>query len=221
MAEIFSEAFQVDMSHFLYTGVPQTDFYFDEELKKARLQSVAARFPSIEGKTVVLYAPTYRKDALKRMTVQFDIGQFLEKLDDEYVLLVRLHPSVHAAAKVPAHPRVILASDYPHINDLLLVSDILVSDYSSIPVEFSMLGKKMIFFTYDIDRYDETQGIWNINDLFFPGPMATTSNEVIEHILNPEIDQAKIVRFSEHWNTFSNGRSSKQLITAIYDPNDL
>lgn len=221
MAEIFSEAFQVDMSHFLYTGVPQTDFYFDEELKKARLQSVAARFPSIEGKTVVLYAPTYRKDALKRMTVQFDIGQFLEKLDDEYVLLVRLHPSVHAAAKVPAHPRVILASDYPHINDLLLVSDILVSDYSSIPVEFSMLGKKMIFFTYDIDRYDETQGIWNINDLFFPGPMATTSNEVIEHILNPEIDQAKIVSFSEHWNTYSNGRSSKQLITAIYDPNDL
>lgn len=221
MAEIFSEAFQVDMSHFLYTGVPQTDFYFDEEMKKARLQNVAAKYPSIEGKTVVLYAPTYRKDALKRMTVQFDIKQFIEQLDDDYVLLVRLHPSVHAAAKVPAHPRVILASDYPHINDLLLVSDILISDYSSIPVEYSMLGKKMIFFTYDIEEYNRTQGIWHINDQFFPGPMVTTSEEVIEHILNPEVDQAKIEKFSEHWNTFSNGRSSKQLITAIYDPKDL
>lgn len=142
MADIFSEAFQVDMSHFLYTGVPQTDFYFDEELKAAGLKNVLATYPSIKGKKVVLYAPTFRKGSLHKMTVKFDVQVFLESLDEEYVLLVRLHPSVHAAAKVPDHPRVILASDYPHINELLLACDILVTDYSSIPVEFSMLRKK-------------------------------------------------------------------------------
>lgn len=221
MAEIFSEAFQVDMSHFLYTGVPQTDFYFDEAMKAAGLKNVLSYYPAIEGKKVVLYAPTFRKDELQKMDVEFDIRLFLDSLGDDYVLLVRLHPSVHAAAKVPDHPRVILASDYPHINELLLVSDILVSDYSSIPVEFSMLGKKMIFFTYDIEEYNRTQGIWHINDLFFPGPMVTTTREVIDQILDPVIDHAKIERFRAHWNTFSNGRSSKQLITAIYDPQDL
>lgn len=221
MAEIFSEAFQVDMSHFLYTGVPQTDFYFDDELKAAGLKNVLEHYPTIKGKKVVLYAPTFRKDELQRMAVEFDIPLFLETLGDDYVLLVRLHPSVHAAAKVPDHPRVILASGYPHINELLLVSDILVSDYSSIPVEFSMLGKKMIFFTYDIEEYNRTQGIWHINELFFPGPMVTNTMEVIQHILDPAIDQEKIERFRDHWNTFSNGRSSKQLITAIYHPQDL
>ena len=221
MAEIFSEAFQVGMSHFLYTGVPQTDFYFDEGLKAAGLKNVLANYPSIKGKKVVLYAPTYRKDELQRMAVEFDIQLFLESLNDDYVLLVRLHPSVHAEAKVPDHPRIILASDYPHINELLLASDILVSDYSSIPVEYSMLGKKMIFFTYDIEEYNRTQGIWHINELFFPGPMVTTTAEAIEHIVDPSIDQAKIEQFSGHWNTYSNGRSSKQLITAIYDPQDL
>lgn len=221
MAEIFSEAFQVDMSHFIYSGVPQTDFYFDEDLKAAARKKVLANFPAIKGKKVVLYAPTFRKDELQRMAVEFDINLFLETLDDEYVLVVRLHPSVHAAAKVPDHPRVILASDYAHINELLLVSDILISDYSSIPVEFSILGKKMIFFTYDIEEYNRTQGIWHVNDLFFPGPMVTTTAEVIDQILDPVIDHAKIERFRAHWNTFSNGRSSKQLITAIYDPHDL
>lgn len=221
MAEIFSEAFQVDMSHFLYTGVPQTDFYHDEKLKAAGLKNVLETYPSIKGKKVVLYAPTFRKDELQRMAVAFDIQMFLETLDEDYVLLVRLHPSVHAAAKVPDHPRVILASDYPHINELLLASDILVSDYSSIPVEFSMLGKKMIFFTYDIEEYNRTQGIWQVNDLFFPGPMVTSTAEVIEHIVDPRIDQEKIERFCRHWNTYSNGRSSKQLITAIYEPQDL
>lgn len=221
MAGIFSEAFQVDMSHFLYTGVPQTDFYFDEKLKADGLKNVKAAYPSINGKKVVLYAPTFRKDELQRMTVAFDIELFLKSLDEEYMLLVRLHPSVHAAAKVPDHPRVILTSDYPHINELLLASDILVSDYSSIPVEFSMLGKKMIFFTYDIDYYNRTQGIWKVNELFFPGPMVTTTTEVIDHILDPSIEQEKIDRFCSHWNMYSNGRSSKQLITAIYDPDDL
>lgn len=221
MAEIFSESFQVDMSHFLHTGVPQTDFYFDEKLKAAGLNNVLTSYPTIKGKKVVLYAPTFRKDALQRMAIEFDIQLFLKTLDEDYVLMVRLHPSVHAAAKVPDHPRVILASDYPHINELLLASDILVSDYSSIPVEFSMLGKKMIFFTYDIEEYNRTQGIWHINDLFFPGPMVTRTAEVIEHILNPEIDEQIINRFSSHWNTYSNGLSSKQLIAAIYDPLDL
>ncbi|MCM3610471.1 CDP-glycerol glycerophosphotransferase family protein [Planococcus sp. MERTA32b] len=221
MAEIFSEAFQVDMSHFLYTGVPQTDFYFDEELKAAGLKNVLDAYPSLKGKKVVLYAPTFRKDELQRMTLAFDIQLFLETLGEEYVLLVRLHPSVHAAAEVPDHPRVILASDYPHINELLLVSDILVSDYSSIPVEFSMLGKKMIFFTYDIEEYNRKQGIWQVNELFFPGPMVTSTADVLQHIVDPEIDVEKIGRFSAHWNTFSNGRSSKQLITAIYNPEDL
>lgn len=79
----------------------------------------------------------------------------------------------------------------------------------------------MIFFTYDIEEYNRTQGIWQINDLFFPGPMVTRTAEVIEHILDPAIDQEKIERFSSHWNTFSNGRSSKQLVTSIYDPKDL
>lgn len=216
MADIFSEAFHLDAGHFLYTGVPQTDFYFDEEAKSRSLQNVQKAYPVIKGRKVVLYAPTFRKGALHQMDLQLDMKKFLETLDDRYVLLIRLHPSVQEAVFVFDHPRVLLVSDYPHINELLVASDILITDYSSIPFEYSLLNKKMIFFTYDLESYGMQQGLWSESSLYFPGPMAKSTQEVLESILASETDYEKIEQFRFHWNTFSTGQSTKNLISTIY-----
>jgi CDP-glycerol glycerophosphotransferase (TagB/SpsB family) len=216
MADIFAEAFHLDASHFLFSGVPQTDFYFDRDAKARSIAHVEEAYPSIKGKKVVLYAPTFRKGSLHQMDLQLDMNAFLEKLDDNYILLIRLHPSVQEAAYVPAHPRILLVSDFPHINELLVASDILITDYSSIPFEFSLLNKKMIFFTYDSESYGRSQGLWAENSLYFPGPIVKSTDEVIKEIANPEIDYKKIAEFRAHWNTFSAGRSTQNLISAIY-----
>ncbi len=221
MADIFSESFHVDQSHFIYTGVPQTDFYFDSTAKEKANAKLRELYPVIDGKNIILYAPTFRKSSLHSMKVKLDIAEFLNKLDDDYVLLIRLHPSVQEVTNLLKHPRVLLVNDYPHLNDLLIVSDILITDYSSIPVEFSLLGKKMIFFAYDLVDYGKTQGIWAKNSLYFPGPIVNTTSEVIEHILDPAIDHKKIDTFRKHWNTYSTGQSTSQLITVIYNPKDL
>ncbi|TWT07168.1 teichoic acid biosynthesis protein B [Planococcus sp. CPCC 101016] len=221
MADIFSESFHVDQSHFIYTGVPQTDFYFDSAAKEKANAKLKELYPVIAGKNIILYAPTFRKSSLHSMKVKLDITEFLNKLDDDYVLLIRLHPSVQEVTNFIEHPRVLLVTDYPHLSDLLIVSDILITDYSSIPVEFSLLGKKMIFFAYDLEDYGKTQGIWAQNSLYFPGPIVKTTSEVIEHILDPAIDHEKIDKFRNHWNTYSAGQSTSQLITVIYDPKDL
>jgi len=221
MADIFSESFHVDQSHFIHTGVPQTDFYFDPVAKgqaHARLQSL---YPAITGKKVVLYAPTFRKNSLNSMELHLNVEELLERLDEQYVILIRLHPSVHEVTNFTEHPRVLLVNDYPHLSELLIVSDILITDYSSIPVEFSLLEKKMIFFTYDLEEYGKTQGIWAENSLYFPGPIVKTTSEVIDHILDPSIDYEKIDQFRKHWNTYSTGKSTSQLINVIYDSNDL
>ncbi|MGI2327557.1 CDP-glycerol glycerophosphotransferase family protein [Planococcus sp. YIM B11945] len=216
MADIFSEAFHLNSSRFLYTGVPQTDYYFDAHAIRSGQLKVEDAYPSIKGKKTVLYAPTYRKGLLQRMDLRFDVNEFLKKLDESHVLLIRLHPSVQKLAKVPSHPRVLFVSDYPHANELLAASDILITDYSSLSFEFSLLGKKMIFFTYDLEAYSTTQGIWSESKLFFPGPMATSTAEIIEHIQDPSIDFETIEKFRNHWNTFSTGESTKQVIAAVY-----
>ncbi|MBF6633088.1 MAG: CDP-glycerol glycerophosphotransferase family protein, partial [Planococcus sp. (in: Bacteria)] len=221
MADIFSESFHVDQSHFIYTGVPQTDFYFDKAAKENAYAKLIERYPIIAGKKVVLYAPTFRKNSLHSMKVQLEVSEFLEKMDGDYVLMIRLHPSVQEVTNIVDHPRVLLATDYPHLSDLLIVSDILITDYSSIPVEFSLLGKKMIFYTYDLEDYGKTQGIWAESNLYFPGPIAKTTTEVLAHIQDSSVDHEKIDLFRSHWNTYSTGHSTCQLITAIYDTKDL
>lgn len=221
MADIFSESFHVDQSHFIYTGVPQTDFYFDKAAKENAYAKLIERYPIIAGKKVVLYAPTFRKNSLHSMKVQLEVSEFLEKMDGDFVLMIRLHPSVQEVTNIVDHPRVLLATDYPHLSDLLIVSDILITDYSSIPVEFSLLGKKMIFYTYDLEDYGKTQGIWAESNLYFPGPIAKTTTEVLAHIQDSSVDHEKIDLFRSHWNTYSTGHSTCQLITAIYDTKDL
>lgn len=216
MSEIFSKAFNLDQDHFLYTGVPLTDFYFDDAAKARGLENVKKAYPVIEGKKVILYAPTFRKNALHKADFQLNIAEMLEKLGSDYALMIRLHPSIQEAVELPADPKVLVASSYPHLNELLVAADILITDYSSIPVEFSLLRKKMIFYTFDIDEYGRTQGLWAENSLYFPGPIVKSTAEVIEHILDPAIDYDKISHFSKHWNTYSTGNATRQLLLAVY-----
>ncbi|TWT27874.1 CDP-glycerol glycerophosphotransferase family protein [Planomicrobium sp. CPCC 101110] len=216
MADIFSEAFHLDAGRFLYTGVPQTDFYFDAAAKARSLQNVAKTYPSIQGKKVILYAPTFRKGALHQMDLQLDMKEFTETLANDHILLIRLHPSVREATHIPDHPRILVVNDYPHINELLVASDILITDYSSIPFEYSLLNRKMIFFTYDLESYGQSQGLWAQTSLYFPGPIVKNTKEILEEIRNPAIDYEKIEKFRFHWNTFSTGQSTDNLISTIY-----
>lgn len=217
MSEIFSESFRLDPSRFLFTGVPQTDFYFDDKAKADGLNRVKEKYPVAHDKKVVLYAPTYRNGFFGKVDIQLNIQEFLDQLDDNHILMIRLHPSVQEAALVPEHSRVLLVNDYPHINELLLISDILITDYSSIPFDFSFLRKKMIFFAYDLESYDQTQGLWAESSLYFPGPIVKTTTEVIKHIVDPTIDFEIIDHFKEHWNTFSAGTSSINLVKKLYN----
>lgn len=221
MADIFSESFHLGPKRFLYTGIPQTDFYYDAAATAQSLTLLEQKYPAIKGRKVILYAPTFRKDMLNRMTLHLKVEEVLNKLGEEFVLLIRSHPAVHEIEQLPDNPRVIMVSDYPCIHELLIASDFLITDYSSIPVEYSLLRKKMIFFAYDLDSYSQNHGLWTKNPSSFPGPVVKTTAEVIEHILDPHIDYAAIDQFSRRWNTYSQGKSTSQLIQAIYDEKDL
>ncbi|MGB2993029.1 MAG: CDP-glycerol glycerophosphotransferase family protein [Paenisporosarcina sp.] len=221
MAQIFTDSFHVEPHRFLFTGVPQTDFYYDSIAKANSLKRVQHTYPIIKGKKVVLYAPTFRKDELEIMTLQIDINEYLKRVDENHVLLIRLHPAVKNVTNILAHPRVLVVSDYPNVNELMVASDILITDYSSIPFEFSLLSKKMIFYTYDLESYDKEQGLWSESSLYFPGPIVKNTKELVDEVLNPTIDFNKINYFKNHWNTFSQGESTKTLISKIYDKDDL
>lgn len=217
MGDIFKQCFGINGDKILYTGVPRTDLFFSEEKKEKainRLNKVRPDIASCEKKKI-LYAPTFRDDQMTVNKCALDIEEMYEDFKDDYVILLKLHPAVKNKISIENDDFVIDVSDYSVINDLLLVSDILITDYSSIPFEYAFLNRPIIFFAYDLEDYSKNRGTWRDYKSTSPGPIAHTTIEVNEIIKNNEYDLSLIKGFKELWSNYSNGTSSKDLCTFI------
>ncbi|SFE11056.1 CDP-glycerol glycerophosphotransferase, TagB/SpsB family [Lentibacillus persicus] len=216
MASIFRDSFNLPEDRMLRTGVPRTDFFFDETARKKAEQTLAENYPVINEKKVILYAPTYRDNQLNSADLALEMDKMYQKLKDKYVLFLRLHPAVNADFQNKYPGFVINVSSYPYLNHLLTVTDLLITDYSSIPFEFALLNKPMVFFAYDLDRYTMDKGFWTSYEDLVPGPVAETTRDLVSIIETESFDMSRVRRFAHEWNKYSQGKSSERLIKAIY-----
>ena len=106
-------------------------------------------------------------------------------------------------------------SYFTETNALLLVTDILISDYSSIPFEYALLEKPMIFFAYDMDEYKITNGLIRDYEEQMPGPVVFTTFEIIRTIKEDDFDLGQVRAFSDKWNEYSTGNASMNLAKFI------
>lgn len=221
MADIFKESFEVENERILRTGIPRTDFFFDKASIRASTDALQNKFPVIREKRVILYAPTYRDDELHVSSLALDIERLHKELHKDFVLFLRLHPAVRMDFSDQYSEFVYNVSGYPDINELLVVTDLLITDYSSIPFEFSLLHRPMIFFAYDLEKYATSRGFWEPYEQMVPGPVVYTTEELLRVIKNNQFDFHQIVEFANEWNEYSTGTSSSRLIGAIYSGTDM
>lgn len=216
MADIFCKSFEIGDEKILRTGIPRTDFFYDENSMKATADALRKKYPVISDKKVILYAPTFRDDELSVSAFALDIEKMYKKLKDDYVLFLRTHPAVrlHFANNYPDFT--IDLTDYPDVNELLTVTDLLITDYSSIPFEFSLLQKPMIFFPYDLEEYSQIRGFYEPYEQLVPGPIVKNTDELLDIILNSKFDMTKVVEFAHEWNEYSTGTASQRLVQEIY-----
>ncbi|MDP4087059.1 MAG: CDP-glycerol glycerophosphotransferase family protein [Bacillota bacterium] len=217
MATIFLKAFNLKSDRILKTGIPRTDFFFDEKKKQKILESLTLENPLLGKKKVLLYAPTYRDNELDQFQLQLDLKKMNQELGDQYILMLRLHPAIRKSVDVSKmYPG--FAFDYSsnqyQINDLLLAADYLITDYSSIPFEFSLLRKPMIFFTYDFEQYKRDRGILEES---FPGPVANDTNTIIHLLKEDRFDLNVVDQYAKKWNKYSNGQSSRNLVHYMFE----
>ncbi|MFI0485479.1 CDP-glycerol glycerophosphotransferase family protein [Actinomadura sp. 9N215] len=174
----------------LVSGYPRNDVLSSphrEEIAAA----VRRRLGIPDGKKVVLYAPTWRDDfhhaiGKRAFRLELDIDQFRTALGRDHVLLLRTHYLVTDRPKLRPGDCVIDASVYPDISELFLISDVLVTDYSSSMFDFAVTGRPMVFFTYDLERYrDHVRGFYFDFDAEAPGPLLSTSQEVVDALREP------------------------------------
>lgn len=216
MANIFKASFGLTDKNILRTGIPRTDFLFDHAAMNEVKQSFADTFPVIKEKKVILYAPTYRDHALDMADLALDLDKMYRKLKHSYVLFLRLHPAVNETFENKFPGFVFNVSNYHNVNHLLVIADLLLTDYSSIPFEFALLHKPMVFFAYDLETYADEKGFWYDYEDLVPGPIVKTTQELIDVVRNNAFDMERIKAFAREWNQYSNGNASKQLIEAVF-----
>lgn len=217
MAEIFKKAFGIPESKILRTGIPRTDLFFDEGKKEYITHKLFSKYPFLHKKKIILYAPTFRDESLDTFELRLNLDMLKKEFEKEYVLLLKLHPAIKNGVTLTDNLREFVYdfSDYHNVNDLLFVTDILITDYSSLPFEFSLLNKPMIFFPYDLTAYEQSRGFWEDYNELVPGPVAYSTQEIIRALKEKDFHLNKLLRFNEEWNKYSYGVSSENVVLSI------
>ena len=205
---ILERAFPVG-GEVIETGLPRTDVLAGPERERVR-EEVKRRL-GIEGRRVVLYAPTfrdhldygfgqrathtrdvptYRADIARRDA--YRLGQILDfdvlraALGDDDVVLFRRHPRIVDVVPMPAG-LVRDVSDHPDAIEVLAAADVLVSDYSSLVVDYATTGRPILFFTPDLEAYrDDVRGFSIDLESAAPGPLLRTTDAVAEALRDVE-----------------------------------
>ena len=149
-----------------------------------------------------------------------DLGLLRERLGDDHVVLLRLHPFVRAAVDVPPELATfaIDASDHPEINELLMASDVLVTDYSSVIFEYALLRRPMLFFAPDLDAYEAERGFYFDYRTGVPGPVMDTTEAIAAYLRAGTVDLERIDAFRAWAFEVADGRATERFVERIVRP---
>ncbi|EKZ1455851.1 CDP-glycerol glycerophosphotransferase family protein [Listeria monocytogenes] len=214
MAAIFQKSFLLEDSKMLKLGIPRTDNFFNQQQLKENAEWTNTKL-NLSNKKKLLYAPTFRDEELHSTTLHLDIAKMKQALGNEYQLILKLHPSISNDLDKVVDDFVVYADKETPIETILPAVDMLITDYSSIPFEFALLEKPMIFFTYDLEEYDKARGLSDGFLATIPGPFVHTTEELIQVIEQEAFDLEMVRAFAAKWNKYSDGHSSERFVSFL------
>ena len=224
--EKLSKAFNLEKNNnkvkILEVGYPRNDFLFKSTAKDKKDLKKLLNLPS--NKKVILYAPTWRDNQHEAgVGYTYDLGvnfdNLKENLNDEFVILFRTHYFVANKFNFDKYKDfVINVSEYEDIVDLYTISDLLITDYSSVFFDYANLKRPIIFYMYDLEKYkNEIRGFYlDLNEL--PGKITTKEDELINEIKNIENNfkyDEKYITFNKKYNYLDEKNISKKVINKM------
>lgn len=212
--EIYAEAFGVEKEKVLPLGAPRLDYLLSEENEKKAKEKISALYPHTKGKKIILYAPTFRDDTERdsKLLDSFKPEKLLSELGDEYALFIRLHPQVHSAKA--DFGGVTDVTDYEDVRELVLASDVLITDYSSICMDFCVLDKKTVFYCPDLQWYREKRDFYFDYEALVPGVVCKDFSDLAEAI-KTDFSEERNRRFKEMNFSFCDRSSTERIVKYI------
>jgi len=179
------------------------------------------------GRRVALYVPTWRDDQHDvaggyRLDFRLDLDAAARRLAGDYVLLIRAHHLMTTPVPAAATPGFAIdVTGYPDIADLLLVTDVLITDYSSVMFDFAPTGRPMLFFTYDLEQYrDQLRGFYFDFEACAPGPLLASSDKVVAALADLDLVasryQPRYEAFTARFCPLDDGKASARACDRIF-----
>ena len=187
-SDIFTHAFRVPADKILETGYPRNDELINSN-NMGNIKKIKESLGLPKDKKIIMYAPTWRDDEYfsighYKFNLKIDLDLLQNSLGEDYVILLRLHYLISNRIDVSRYEGFVYdLSNYHDIRNLYMISDLLITDYSSVFFDYLCLKRPIIFYTYDIDSYrDKLRGFYFDFEKEAPGPLVKTTKELIEAI---------------------------------------
>lgn len=212
--KIYAKAFGVGLNQVLPLGSARTDYFFTNIDKLLLRQNFDMQYPQCKGKKLLLYAPTFRDGENENIIQQqFDAQTLQEALGDEWAVLYRFHPAFSAQGE--NIKGTINVSHYKSINELVLLADKLITDYSSIAMDFALLNKPVYFYAFDLEAYQNTRDFYFDYETYVPGPIAKNMTQLIEAILQSAYPFEKLESFKKFNYDFEDDNNAGRILDFI------
>lgn len=218
MGTVFEQSYHVPENKISVLGYPRTDELFNSDWQSEKKKQIYVKYPQLKNKEILLYAPTYREDSMGRAMLKLpdDFDDLSKALNNDQCLIVKIHP--HLAQLIQQlksqikNANVIWVDDFS-TNDLLLITDRLITDYSSMIFDYTLLpnAKEIIFYCFDYDQYAKEIGIQKDFLEWIPGKLVKSTQELINSIEDP-IKKEDFAKFNAIWNTKNDGNATKRVI---------
>ncbi len=223
--KVFQSAFQINKERLIKTGYPRNDFLTnctDEKIKE-----VKERLKIPKDKKVLLYAPTWRDNSFNTRGYTFELKanfhRWKEVLGQEYIVLFKPHYLIiNQFEGDPSLDNFVLSVDASaDINDLYIISDLLVTDYSSVFFDYANLNRPMYFYMFDLAEYaDELRGFYfDIHDTL-PGDIIQDEEVLLQKIKEGNYDYQKLASFNKTFNAWQDGHASQRAIDWVFGKED-
>ncbi len=224
--EKFQSCFLFEREKILEYGYPANDPMYAPD-RQERAEKIKRKMGIPENKKVILYAPTWRDDQFYDkgqygFELDLDIKRLEKEFGNEYVLLLRLHYLVVDQLDLSQYGDFTVdGSSYDDITDLYLISDLLITDYSSVFFDYANLKRPVLYFTYDLEKYrDVLRGFYLDMEKDLPGPLLLTNDEVVDAIKNiDKITEEYRDRYDEFYNRFccvDDGHAAQRVVEKVF-----
>ena len=228
--EKFTSAFNLKKLNneniFIEKGYPRNDYLFN--YKKSDIKKIKKKLNIPLNKKVILYAPTFRDNQVNEngytYNVELDFNKLKNEFSEEYVILFRAHYFIANKFDFKKYNNFVYdVSKYEDINELYIISDILITDYSSVFFDFANLKKPILFYMYDYNNYKNNLRDFYIDLKELPGPILKKENALIKEIKN--IDnyskkyKEKYEKFNKKYNYLDDGNATKRVVEEIFNEN--